>query len=73
MSPLVLRGTVTAKKCPKAGCNGMLIIRQNRKRKTHFLGCENWSPDPEGCNYTEPLPEDVKMLAMGAQKLPGFE
>lgn len=66
--PLVLKGTETARKCPKNGCNGMLIIRQNRRTKHHFLGCENW-PD---CDFTEPLPEDVKMLAMGAQKLPGF-
>ena len=68
MSPLVLRGTVTAKKCPEAGCNGQLVIRQNRKRKTHFLGCERW---PE-CLYTAPLPEDIKMVALGARKLPGF-
>jgi ssDNA-binding Zn-finger/Zn-ribbon topoisomerase 1 len=65
---LVLKGTTTAKKCPKEGCNGTLIIRQNRTTKQHFLGCERW---PE-CDHTEPLPEDVKMVAMGAQKLPGF-
>lgn len=68
MLPSVLKGTVTAKTCGREGCNGRLIIRQNRKRKNHFLGCENW---PE-CAYTEPLPEDVKMEAMGAQRLPGF-
>ena len=68
MSPLVLKGTVTAKNCPRNGCNGRLIIQQNRKTKTHFLGCERWPK----CEHTEPLPEDVKMVAMGAQKLPGF-
>ena len=66
--PLVLKGTETARKCPKDGCNGTLIIRQNRRTKHHFLGCENWPC----CDHTEGLPEDVKMVAMGAQKLPGF-
>lgn len=64
---LILKGTETAKACPK--CGGTLIIRQNRTTKNHFLGCEKW---PE-CDHTEPLPEDVKMVAMGARKLPGFE
>ena len=66
--PVTLKGTVTAKKCPKDGCGGTLIVRQNRTTKQHFLGCERW---PE-CDHTEPLPEDVKMVGMGAQKLPGF-
>jgi len=66
--PLILKGTRTARKCPEDGCNGMLIIRQNGKTKQHFLGCENYPK----CKHTEPLPEDVKMVAMGAKRLPGF-
>lgn len=66
---VTLRGTRTAKKCPRDGCNGTLIIRQNRSSGHHFLGCERW-PD---CSHTESLPEDVKMRAAGATMLPGME
>lgn len=69
MTKPILKGTETARKCPQEGCNGRLIIRQNRKTLSHFLGCENWP----NCLHTEPLPEDVKMVAMGAMKLPGME
>ena len=44
----------TAKRCPE--CGGELIIKQDRRIRGHFFGCENYSTDRK-CEYTEPLPE----------------
>lgn len=60
------KGKVVKRICPERGDD--LVIRQNRSTQQHFLGCSSY---PE-CQYTEPLPEDVKMQAMEAQQLPGF-
>jgi len=59
-------GKTIKKACPE--CGGDLVIRQSRTIQQHFLGCINYPR----CQYTEPLPEDVKMRAMGAKRLPGF-
>jgi DNA topoisomerase-1 len=60
------KGKTVKKACPE--CGGDLVIRQSRTTQQHFLGCINYPR----CQYTEPLPEDVKMRAMGAKRLPGF-
>jgi len=60
------KGRTVKKACQE--CGGDLVIRQNRTTQQHFLGCINYPR----CQYTEPLPEDVKMRAMGAKRLPGF-
>ena len=59
-------GKTVKKACPE--CGGDLVIRRSRTTQQHFLGCINYPR----CQYTEPLPEDVKMRAMGAKRLPGF-
>ena len=56
-----------AKACPQ--CGKELVIRANRNTGHKFLGCSMW---PE-CSFTEPLPQDVLMKAIGAQQLPGME
>lgn len=44
----------TGIKCPKEGCNGELVQRRSRKKRTPFFGCTNY-PD---CDYvTDKLPE----------------
>jgi len=59
-------GEYVNRTCPN--CGKRLVLRQNRSTKSWFLGCEMW---PE-CEYTEPLPEVVKLELAGAQRLPGF-
>ena len=52
--------------CPE--CGALLTIRRNRETRETFLGCSGWPK----CTYTEPLPIDVQLRAMGAPTLPGF-
>jgi ssDNA-binding Zn-finger/Zn-ribbon topoisomerase 1 len=63
-----------SKPCPKCKREGRgvvkLIVRTNRDNGRQFLGCPNW---PDECDYTEQIPEWVKMRAAGATALPGFE
>nr|MBN1228835.1 topoisomerase DNA-binding C4 zinc finger domain-containing protein [Anaerolineae bacterium] len=61
-------GDQVAKACPLCGPASRLVIRENRETGNQFLGCPHW-PD---CNYTEPIPEEIRMIAAGASKLPGF-
>lgn len=71
MSKLQDRSEVN-RTCPRCKDEGRgnvkLIVRTNRDNGNQFLGCPNW---PE-CSYTKPIPEDVKMEAAGAARLPGF-
>jgi ssDNA-binding Zn-finger/Zn-ribbon topoisomerase 1 len=62
-------GEQVARACPVCGASSKLVIRQNKLTGTFFLGCPNY---PE-CNYSQPLPEEVRMDAIGAKKLPGFD
>jgi len=65
------------KKCPE--CNNDMVVRSNndvfahilfnRETGQEFLGCSQW-PD---CSHTEPLPESIRMIQLGASQLPGFE
>lgn len=45
-----------------------LVVRTNSENGTQFLGCPNFPM----CRHSEPIPEDVKMEAAGATRLPGF-
>jgi ssDNA-binding Zn-finger/Zn-ribbon topoisomerase 1 len=65
----IVKDTRTAKRCPD--CGGTLVIKRNGGTGQHFLGCENFSSELK-CKYTELLPEDEKMRAMDAPRLPGF-
>lgn len=58
----------TEKSCAKCGPNTKLIVRTNNQNDSQFLGCPNW---PQ-CLYTTAIPQDMIMIAAGAQKLPGF-
>lgn len=51
------------KPCPK--CGQLLEIKRNRENGSEFLGCSRWKPGGEGCNYTEPLPETIKLRRQG--------
>ena len=51
--------------CPNCGPSVKLIVKTNRHNHNQFLGCPNW---PE-CNYTNPIPEDWKMRALGQAEL----
>ena len=55
------------KPCPD--CGGKLLIRTNSNTGEDFIGCSKY-PD---CKHTEPLPLYLKLRAMGAEPLPGFE
>ncbi len=55
------------KYCPV--CGAPLVIRTNRETEEQFLGCSQYP----NCKHSEPLPESMKLMAMGAQMLPGFE
>ncbi len=57
------------KACPK--CGKPLEIRKNRETGHEFLGCTMWRPDSEGCKYTEPLPEAIKLRRQGYQDMFG--
>lgn len=43
------------KECPK--CQGYLVEREGSYGK--FLGCTNWKPEGRGCDYTQPVDEEV--------------
>ena len=55
-----------AKNCPE--CGELLTIRRNRQTRQQFLGCVGWP----ACEYTEEMPEDVRLRLAGAPTLPGF-
>jgi len=40
-------------------------IKTNRETGHEFLGCTGWRPDKQGCLYTEPLPEAIKLRRQG--------
>jgi hypothetical protein len=44
-------GLQTEEKCPQAGCDGYLVVRNKSGRK--FLGCSNYAK--KKCRYTRPL------------------
>lgn len=51
------------KGCPK--CGQPLEIKRNRETGHEFFGCSAWRPDNQGCSYTEPLPEAIKLRRQG--------
>lgn len=55
------------KTCPK--CGQRLEIKRNRETGHEFLGCSSWRPGGEGCSYTEPLPEAIKLRRAGQKGL----
>lgn len=46
-----MNNNITTRNCPRAFCNGKLIIRTNKSDDRQFLGCTNF-PD---CKYVEPF------------------
>ena len=54
-------GRASEKTCPKCGAGTRLIVRKNRQNGSYFLGCPRY---PE-CDYTESLPEGVRMKLLG--------
>lgn len=60
-------GFGVTKECPL--CGGELVVRRDRRKGREVLGC---SRNPR-CEYTEPVPESVRMRMMGAPVLPGLE
>lgn len=55
------------KACPK--CGRPMVLRHNKVTGGAFLGCSRW---PE-CTETSMVPEDLRMRALGAPILPGFD
>lgn len=55
------------KACPR--CGKLLEIKTNRETKQEFLGCTGWRAAWEGCQYTEPLPEALKMRRQGQRDM----
>lgn len=55
------------KTCPE--CGGRLVVRVNRATREPFLGCERYP----GCEYSEPMPEVIRMRRAGAPMLPFIE
>ncbi len=55
------------KSCPD--CGEPLVIRTNSKDDSQFLGCSGYPV----CKHTEPLPEEIKLKAIGTKELPGFD
>jgi ssDNA-binding Zn-finger/Zn-ribbon topoisomerase 1 len=51
------------KACPK--CGQLLEIKRNRETGHEFFGCSGWQPNNEGCSYTEPLPETIRLRRQG--------
>ena len=49
-------------------CGHPLVIRENGETGEEFLGCSQYPV----CKATAPLPEHVRLEAMGAQRMPGF-
>jgi ssDNA-binding Zn-finger/Zn-ribbon topoisomerase 1 len=64
----LLDGSEVSRDCPECGSGSKLIVRTNSKDGSQFLGCPNYP----GCRYTEPIPQDIRMILAGAQRLPGF-
>ena len=60
--------TEVALTCPNCGPATKLVVRTNGYTGHQFLGCPNY---PE-CEFTQELPESLKMEQAGAQRLPGF-
>lgn len=56
-------------RCPLPSCGDEMVKRRNKKTGGLFLGCKRWP----FCTETMEIPEREKMLAAGAQELPGFE
>lgn len=52
---------------PCKRCGATLVIRVNRATDEEFLGCPRW---PE-CQYTEPLPEAIKLRRQGQRDMFG--
>ena len=55
--------------CPVCEGSVKLVVKENRRTGHQFLGCPEWPY----CEHTEGIPESLKMEALGATKLPGFE
>ena len=55
------------KPCKK--CGQPLEIKTNRETGHEFFGCTAWKPDNQGCNYTEPLPEAIKLRRQGVKDM----
>jgi len=51
------------KACPR--CGKLLEIKRNRETGQEFLGCSGWRSNWEGCQYTEPLPEAIRLRRAG--------
>jgi ssDNA-binding Zn-finger/Zn-ribbon topoisomerase 1 len=51
------------KPCPK--CGQLLEIKTNRETGHEFFGCSAWQPGGQGCGYTEPLPEAIRLRRQG--------
>lgn len=58
-------GAEVARTCPKCGVAHRLVVRTNGKDGSQFLGCPNYPR----CRHTEPIPEDIRMRAMGQRRL----
>lgn len=50
---------------PCKRCGQPMEIKVNRETGHEFLGCSEWKPDNQGCSYTEPLPEAIKLRRQG--------
>lgn len=55
------------KTCPE--CGNRMVVRANHETGHEFLGCSQY---PE-CKYTEPMPEYMRMIRLGAPTLPGMD
>lgn len=53
------------KSCPKCGVSTKLVVKQNSKNGSWFLGCPNW---PE-CKHTENIPTDIMLQLLGQLRL----
>jgi ssDNA-binding Zn-finger/Zn-ribbon topoisomerase 1 len=51
--------------CPKCRPLVKLIVKTNRHNGNQFLGCPNY-PD---CDYTRPIPEEIRMRQAGQAEL----
>lgn len=60
---LAMRGKKTARPCPE--CRAMMVVRQNRRDETFFLGCNRY-PD---CQHTEEITEELRMELMGQKRM----
>lgn len=53
--------------CPK--CGRRLVYRTNQLDRSTFLGCSTWP----ACDHRQPLPEELRLKALGHPMLPGFD